>query len=275
MLIFGTGGIPHSSKQHNIFSGIEQIKEIGLGAIELEFVYQTWLNKEDAKKVKDLAKKLGVTLTSHGSYYINLNATESQKMHASISRIIKSAEVCELAGVRSLTFHPGFYLSKTPEQAYFQVHSALKLLEQELKKRNIKNLRITLETTGKQSQFGTVQEIVQLSKEFDFIWPCIDFSHLYARSLGEINNETEFQKIIDVIKNTLGKEALEELHIHMSGISFGKKGELNHLPLEESKFNYKDVLKVLKKNKISGYVTCESPNLEEDALLMKKFYNSL
>ena len=61
----------------------------------------------------------------------------------------------------------------------------------------------------------------------------------------------------------------------MSGIVYGEKGERNHLPLEKSEFNYKDVLKVLKKNNISGQVICESPNLEQDAILMKKFYTSI
>jgi len=274
MLHFGTGGIPLSAKG-DVFSGIEKINELGLSCMELEFVYQTWLKPEDAEKVKNFAKQKNIHLTAHGSYYINLNSEEKSKIHASINRIIKAAEVCEKAGVKFFTFHPAFYMRDSPEQAYSNVKKALKTIIEKLNEKNIKNLKISLETTGKQSQFGTVDEIISLSKEFNQVFPCIDFAHIYARSLGKINSEEKFQKILDKIKKELGKKALNEMHIHMSGIEFGKKGEKNHTKLEDSDFNYKKVLKVLKKNKVSGYVICESPVLEQDAKLLKKTYTEL
>ncbi|HIH41915.1 TPA: AP endonuclease, partial [Candidatus Woesearchaeota archaeon] len=45
--------------------------------------------------------------------------------------------------------------------------------------------------------------------------------------------------------------------------------------LEESDMNYKELLKVWKEFDIRGCVISESPNIEEDALLMKKYYESL
>ena len=65
------------------------------------------------------------------------------------------------------------------------------------------------------------------------------------------------------------------MHIHCSGIKYGPKGELKHLDLEESDFNYKELLKALKEFNVKGLFVCESPNLEDDALLMKKYYDRL
>ena len=73
----------------------------------------------------------------------------------------------------------------------------------------------------------------------------------------------------------LGKEGLENMHIHLSGINYGEKGERNHLILEESDMNYKDLIKVWKDFKIKGVVVSESPNIEGDALLMQKFYKKI
>ena len=39
--------------------------------------------------------------------------------------------------------------------------------------------------------------------------------------------------------------------------------------------DWKMILEVLKKNKIGGYLVCESPSLEQDTLLLKRFYNSI
>jgi deoxyribonuclease-4 len=58
----------------------------------------------------------------------------------------------------------------------------------------------------------------------------------------------------------------------MSGIEYSAKGERNHLELEHSDFRYKELMKAFKDYKIKGVVISESPNIEKDALLMKKAY---
>ena len=105
--------------------------------------------------------------------------------------------------------------------------------------------------------------------------PCIDFSHLHARSIGKNNTYEEFkQNLVDVEKG-LGKEALNKMHIHLAGIEYGPKGERHHLELDQSDMNYQDLLKVFKEFKIKGTVISESPNIEQDALLLQKSYKEL
>ena len=53
---------------------------------------------------------------------------------------------------------------------------------------------------------------------------------------------------------------------------YGEKGEKHHLNLKESDLKYKELLKALKDFKVNGVAISESPNIEEDALLMKKEY---
>jgi len=102
----------------------------------------------------------------------------------------------------------------------------------------------------------------------------LDFAHQHART-GKFNTTKEFREILNYYEKKLGKEALKEMHIHLSGINYGEKGEKNHLILKESDMNYKDLLKVFKEYKLKGVVVCESPNLEEDALLLKKTYDGI
>ncbi|PWV36723.1 MAG: hypothetical protein DJ555_05865, partial [Desulfurococcaceae archaeon] len=73
----------------------------------------------------------------------------------------------------------------------------------------------------------------------------------------------------------LGRIALDSMHIHISGIEYGSRGEIKHLNLEESDLNYKDILRALKDFKAKGVVISESPNIEGDAILMKNTYESL
>ena len=53
------------------------------------------------------------------------------------------------------------------------------------------------------------------------------------------------------------------MHIHLSGINYGPKGEKNHLPFEESDFNYNACMKAFKDFNIKGCIICESPILEK------------
>ena len=131
------------------------------------------------------------------------------------------------------------------------------------------------ETTGKATQWGDLEEIVNLSKEIDRVLPCVDFSHLHARYAGEYNTYDEFCKIFDFIGKELGQKALDNFHAHLAGIEYTRKGERKHLNLEESDMNYKDLMRAMKKFDIKGAIVCESPNIEEDAMLLKKYYKSL
>jgi deoxyribonuclease-4 len=66
------------------------------------------------------------------------------------------------------------------------------------------------------------------------------------------------------------------MHIHVSGIAYGNKGEIKHLMLPDSDFQYAELLKTLKERKAKGVVICESaPYLEQDALLLQQTYRAL
>ncbi|MEA2120931.1 MAG: hypothetical protein EGMGGAKC_00238 [Dehalococcoides mccartyi] len=81
--------------------------------------------------------------------------------------------------------------------------------------------------------------------------------------------------MLTTMADYLGESALKNMHIHISGIDYSPRGERQHLNLAESDFNYKELLLCLRDKGCAGLVICESPNLEEDALLLKETYFSL
>jgi deoxyribonuclease-4 len=130
------------------------------------------------------------------------------------------------------------------------------------------------EAAGKLSQFGSLEEILNLSTEIEGLAPCIDFAHWHARN-GRFNSYPEFTSILLQVKERMGGAALDDMHIHISGIAYSKKGEIKHLNLKESDFQYTELLKALNDYDASGIVICESPNLEEDALLLQATYKEI
>lgn len=272
-LLFGTGGTPRSSKIQSTEGGIQRIAELGLGCMEMEFVHGVQMGEVKAREVAEAAEKYHVKLSVHAPYYINLNAREPEKVRASQGRILQSARIGAVCGARSIVVHAAFFLGDTPEAAYPKIkqnmNEALDMLRHE-------GIAVTVrpEVMGKGTQFGTVEEVVRLCSELEGTAPCIDFAHRHAAT-GAFNSYPEFVSILEQVETGLGRAALDDMHIHCSGIKYGLKGELKHLDLEESDLNYKDLMKALKDFNVSGLLICESPNLETDALLMQGYYRSL
>ena len=273
-LRFGTAGIPLSTGKRSTVDGIKRVRELGLDAMELEFVRGVNMKTELAKKVKYVAKKNDVLLTAHAPYYINLNAAEKAKVEASKNRIIQSAERLYEAGGWSVVFHAGYYLKQPPESVYQKILEALRDIEKRLMDKGVK-VWIRPELTGKPTQFGDLKEIVKLSEELEMVLPTIDFAHAHARNKGECNSTEEWREMLAFMEDRLGREALDNMHIHMSGIEYTAKGERRHLPLQESDMKWEDLLRVLKEFRVKGVVISESPNIEDDALLMKKKYEEI
>jgi deoxyribonuclease-4 len=272
-LLFGTGGSPHSSSTKTTIDGIKRIAELGLGCMELEFVYGVRMGEAGARLVAETAKSEGVKLSAHGPYYINLNARESAKVAASQQRILQTARIAAICGARSVTFHAAFHLGSPPEKTYQVVRENLAQVLNQLKKED-NPVVIRPEVMGKPSEFGTLDEVLKLCTELEGTGICMDFAHWHAYT-GEANSYAEFAAVLEQIKGKLGEQALNDMHIHVSGIAYGQKGEIKHLNLKDSDLHYLELLQALKDYKAQGLVICESPNLEEDALLLQESYHKL
>ncbi len=275
-LFFGTAGIPIacSSAGGKTLDGVRFVRKLGLDAMELEFVRSVNLDEGKAKEVKRVSDEEGVTLSCHAPYYINLNSLEPRKIRESVERILNSARIANLAGAGSVVFHAGFYMKMDREKVYQKIKGEIESIVNTLRGES-NRIILRPELTGKPSQFGSLGELVRLSREVEGVLPCIDFAHLHARSTGKINSYDGFCGVLGKIERGLGKEAIRNMHIHMSGIRYGPKGERNHLPLGDSGLNYMEMLRAWKEFGIRGVVISESPNIEQDAILMQNKFRKM
>lgn len=229
------------------------------------------MGEAGASLVAEIAAREGVKLSAHAPYFINLSAHEPEKIRASQGRILQTARIASICRAESIVLHTAFYLGDPPEETYGNVKKHLAEVVHQLKQET-NRVWIRPEVMGKPSQLGTIEEICSLSIELEGIAPCIDFAHWHART-GAFNSYPEFASILQEVEERLGRVALDNMHIHASGIAYGKKGETKHLNLKESDFQYAELLQALKDYDAKGMVICESPNLEEDALLLQETYN--
>lgn len=273
-LRFGPAGIPIQCEGNSTLEGVKCCKELGLRAMEMEFVRGVKLREKTAAEIKKISEELDVRLSSHAPYYVNFCSTVKEKQNTTLRNIYQAAKITHAAGGRITVFHPGYYQKLSKEEAYKTAKKALKKAWEKIKKEKIKVV-LGAETVGKKSQFGGFDEVIKLSQELGFVEPVIDFAHLQARGDFKIKGEDDYREIFKKLEKELGGY-VKHFHAHFSEIEYSDKGEKNHLPLgTKNDPPYKPLMKVLAEHGYSGTVICETPELDIDALKMKKEYNRL
>lgn len=234
---------------------------------------QIYLDESSAEQVAAAAAREGIRLSAHAPYYLNLNALEPQKRRASMGILHKAARIARLAGAGCLVFHPGYYMNIPGIQVSETMFKYLVETEQKLQEEGT-DIALRPETSGKRSQFGSLRELMDLCGGMSSASPCIDFAHLHAYG-GQVNSYNEFTAVLNDLQEGLGRNAIDNLHLHVSGIHYGHHGEIRHLQLDDSDFNYHQLLRALLDKNAGGMVICESPDSETDALLLKRTYLEL
>ncbi len=273
MIYLGPAGVPISSEEHSTLGGLRRVAELGLRAMEVEFVRGVAMKNDMADEVGKLAKELGILLSVHCPYFINLCSAEREKVEASKKRILDSVERAFHMGAHVAVFHPGYYGSLSPEAAFKVVEDACLDMLDRMKSRGIKGVALGHETTGKVSAFGTLDEIAGLCKKVRGCAPVVDFSHIYARAAGKIDYAEVFKKI-EPLK-------LKHLHCHFTSMEWtpakipGYGNEHHHLPLKFDRPPFEPLAKEILNRKINITLISESPVLEHDSLLMRQVFEKL
>lgn len=271
-LRFGPAGMPLAMKGKKLPDGIKYSSKLGLNAFEVEFVQGVRIRKEDALEAAKVAKELNVSLSCHGPYFVNCCSPVKEKQETTKRNLLQALEAADLLGATVVVFHPGFYQGQSPEKARDNALRLLKEVIATMKEKKIK-AKLGAETTGKPSQYGSLDEVLDLCKNLgtDHIVPVIDYGHISSRANGWIKGKDEYEVIFKKIKDVLGKDALDGLHCHFSEQAYSEKGEKYHVALGEINHPpFKPLAELIKSNKYKFTIISETPELEKDALKMQK-----
>ncbi|NDJ78472.1 MAG: TIM barrel protein [Chloroflexi bacterium] len=274
-LRFGTVGSPQTAPKSGTPAAVEHMRVLGMDHLEIAWVQSVRVSDKTCAAIKAIAEQYRISLSIHAPYYINLNSQTDELMRKSDERLLAAARKGYLAGARDIVFHPGSYHNQPPEQVYERVKEKLLEIRGILDEEGV-DVTLRPETMGKVAVFGTLDEILQLSQEIPGVLPCIDFAHLHARS-GADNSYDEFVAILQAVQDRLGRDGLETLHAHMSGIAYGPRGERHHLPLNEADLRYQELLQALVDFDVQGSVAVEAPEPFHvaDALTLQATYRRL
>lgn len=268
-ILLGPAGIPTVSKGGGTANGLLKVRELGLGAMEIEFTHGIQMKRELAREVGLVQKETKIKLSVHAPYFVNLASVDPAKIKASKARILQSCEMAHHMNASPVVFHPGFYGNYTPQETFEFIKAGISDITDKIREKGWK-VGVAPETTGKTSQFGTLDELSLLLKEMKDknCTLCLDFAHMWARYNGKVNYDEVMKKV----------KKLGHIHSHFSQIQYSEKGEQKHLTFSEAREKsppVQDVCKAILAARQNITIISESPVLEQDSLKMKKVFERL
>ena len=262
---FGPAGYPPEGK--DAFGSLEYTRSIGLDALEVGLVRGARMAEERALKIGEKAKELDIRLSCHAPYYISFNSDKPETRKRSVEWVMDTARTAHLMGAYLITIHAASY-GKKPETALDSVIEGLIICKDNMDNEGIDDVILGVETMGKQSQFGTLDEIEKVMEEVDGVRPVLDVGHVHARGVGALKTKEDMQNLVDRFLPMCGDIA----HFHISGIEYGDKGEKKHLTLDSKEPDMQLLADIMNDHAGDCTFICESPEITKDALLFKSMF---
>lgn len=233
---FGVAGFPPNffeselrKKRDNIFLWLEQL---GLDWIELQCTRGVKMKPEQAQLYHQLAEQHGIGISIHGPYFISLASGDPEVVARSRERVLQCFALAVELQSQRIIFHPGYFPGNTEDdrrKAVNQIISELNSLKPDIPK----GIYICPETAGKNSQIGSLDEILEICERVEYARPCIDLAHVHAFAHGSLWDTEDISAVFHRISGRLGAEYLSDIHIHMYPVDYNLHGERKHKAFDD------------------------------------------
>ena len=276
--IFGPAGCAESFYQMGYKSSLqvpEYIEKIGLDCFEYQCGRGVNIGEEKAREFGRLAAEKNISVSLHAPYYISMSSVDEEKRLNSVNYILSSARAVDFMGGNRIVVHTGSCGKLPRDEALRLAVDTMKLSLKALDENGLGHIHICPETMGKMNQLGDLNEVMTLCELDERLIPCIDFGHLNARTLGDVNSREAFKSIIDEIGNRLGEWRMKHFHSHFSKIEYTSGGEKKHLTFADQVFgpNFEPLIDLIYEYGLEPTVICESDGTQsEDAKQMNNYY---
>lgn len=278
---FGPAGNPDSFYAQGHKSSLDipaWLKKLGLSAYEYQCVRGVRISEVMARKLGELARENGISLSIHAPYYINLATTDRELRLKTKGYILDSMRAAAWMGAKRVVFHPG---SADKEDRPGSLSRAKKFLGEILAgawEMGLGDIKVAPETMGKPSQLGNLEEVLELCTVGGMVIPTVDFGHLHAAGRGALGDKNAYSAVLDRVEEKLGPEVLKNLHVHFSPVEFTAAGERKHRTTRDEGYgpDFRPLAELIKERGLTPTIICESAGLQaEDALVFKAILENL
>lgn len=279
---FGTAGNPDSFAREGFKKSKDMplwLKGKGLEAYEYQCGKGVTIREPSAREIGQQGALAGVTLSLHAPYFVNPANPDPDSQEKTAGYVLAACQVARWMGAGRVVVHTGALQKRSRGEALETAKASFAMLRRRCDDAGYGDILLCPETMGKINQLGDLEEVLAISTVCEGLLPCVDFGHLYARSLGELEGLEATAKMLDRMQALLGLEKARVFHSHFSMIEFTPKGgEARHLTFDQPDFgpDYHPLCQEIARRGWSPTIICESAGTQDvDALAMQGVYRKL
>ncbi len=275
--IFGPAGNAENFPYKSSADAPRWLREIGLDCYEYQCGKGVHVGEATARKVGLAAAEHGIALSLHAPYFINLANPDPGALQKTVGYITGACLVADWMGAKRVVIHSGALMGRARREALDIARRSLGEVIQACDGAGFGHIALCPETMGKINQLGDLDEVLELCTLDERLIPCVDFGHLYARSLGADDGAEAMERMLDRMEEVLGEERAARFHSHFSHIEFTPNGgEKCHRTFADDGGygpDWAPLAQAVARRGWSPSFICESAGTQaQDALEMKRVY---
>ena len=276
---FGPAGNAESFPYKSSVDAPRWLQELGLDCYEYQCGKGVRVKEDTAVALGRQAQEHGIALSLHAPYFINLANPDPESQEKTIGYITSSCLVADQMGATRVVIHSGALMKRTREEAMNIALPFLRRIVAVCQDQGFGHITLCPETMGKINQLGDLDEVLRLCQVHESLIPCVDFGHLYARSLGKDDGGEAVERMLSRMESELGTDRASRFHSHFSHIEFTPNGgEKCHRTFDDDGGYgpaWEPLAQAVAERGWSPTFICESAGTQaEDALTMKRIYQS-
>jgi deoxyribonuclease IV len=230
----------------------------GYGAVEIGFVSGFWLSYDDAPELAAALRERDIVVSVHAPLAAFMGHVEREKkFKMALGMLDHTAGLAKAVGAEVIVFHPGFLLGRDREQTIHDVVDQLGDLRERLESKD-RLVPFGIEVMGRVRDFGSIDDVIEISRQVDFVRPVLDFAHMHATSDGAYTDVDMFAAALEAADDAMEPDA--PFHIHFSDIAYANRNETKHLPYGEGTLRAEPLREALSRFERPATVISESPD---------------
>ncbi|HSF62601.1 MAG TPA: TIM barrel protein [Gaiellaceae bacterium] len=231
----------------------------GYSACEIDFESGFWMDYPFAESLGKLASAEDIALSVHAPLFGFMGHLEAsgRKFTSAVGALDRSAGIAAASGAELVVFHPGFLLGRSREDAIEAVVEQLGTLRERLEGKG-RAVPFGVEVMGRVRDLGSIDDVVEISRQTGWVRPVLDFAHMHATSDGGFLEPGAFSEVLEAVDTVL--ESRAPFHIHFSDIAFANRNETKHLPYGEGTLRVEPLREALARFDRPATVISESPD---------------
>jgi len=259
---FGISHLPGEDVSDEDF--LDGLVAQGHRALELPFTQGFPWKEKRCESFGALAAERDIRLSVHAPYFVGLTIPDTERGTQSAHALEHTMKLGNWLGAPVIVAHLGSTYDEDPVVLMDRIRARLDLISGKVESLGV---GMGLETSGKKSGFGSLGDIAQLTAEYSFVRPVVDWAHVHAMTGGALTGKDAFASVLAFVRDSFPGWMISPLQTQFSDNEFGAAGEIRHVAYGEGTLRVGPLIEATLDAGMSMVVISEARDMKSHGLI--------